>query len=420
MFSLLEFGLIRPRIFPPPYPDQSKPIHKSPRRIPRPNYHLFHPDSPDFFVCFVFNVFLVAVGQHYFLYHKMSLDFSPGSTQAHGLYGHTELDQALNSLQNGESTSHHQLGASGLSSGGFDPNDGLDVPDHSSYDMFSNSPTTSFGTQHYRTNASSSSSLGPNYGMSGESVYSHSFGDSVHSFQGSNPYDVVHTSYGSEKITPLTPNDPMQPPPLFSMQSGMNNAGKDYSSQSGYPSLLPDRRTSNVSNTNNYGSDYPEDYSMDGINNAMNLNHSSHSAQQYQERLGHYQHDGRFSSGTSSAVPSHMPLHHNHGPEVLRGVAPQSTHSFRPDATGFGEMYPYMAPNLAGDLSLHMPGVDDTLARMKLQGQSGIGSSSDLQTFMRFVLHLMIQLFVLICPVSALFWINLLEPIIVLHLASAQ
>jgi recombining binding protein (suppressor of hairless) len=84
-----------------------------------------------------------------------------------------------------------------------------------------------------------------------------------------------------------------------------------------------------------------------------------------------------------------MQLHHNHGPDVLRGVAPQSTHSFRPDVTGFDDMYPYI-PNPTGDLSLRMPGVDDTLARMKLQGQSGMGSSNDLQTFIRFVFDLVI------------------------------
>lgn len=347
----------------------------------------------------------------------MSLDFSPGSTQTHGIYGHAELDQALNSLQNSESSSHHQLGG-GMASGGFDPTEGLDVPDHSSYDLFSNSPpTTSFGTQHYRTNASSSSSLGPNYGMGGEPVYSHSFGDSVPSFSGSNPYDMVHSlpsSYSSGKISPLTPNDPMQPPSLFPLQSGMNSVGKDYPSQSGYPSLLPDRRT-NVSNTN-YSSDYPEDYNMDGVNNGMNFTHPT---QQYQERIGHFQHDGRFPHPGPTAVPSHMQLH-NHSPDVLRGVAPQSTHSFRPDVTGFDDMYPYMGPGPTGDLSLRMPGVDDTLARMKLQGQSGMGASSDLQTFMRYVFNVISLIFVLICSVSALFWINLLGPTIVLRLASAQ
>jgi hypothetical protein len=310
----------------------------------------------------------------------MSLDFgAPGSAQAsHGMYGHAELDQALNSLQNGESASHHQLGG-GLSSNGYDHAEGLDVPDPSGYDLFSNSsPTNSFGTQHYRTNASSSSSLGPNFGMSGESVYSHSFGDSIPSFSGNNPYDMVHSlpsSYSSGKISPLSPNDSMHPPPLFPLQGSMNSAGKDYSVQGGYPSLLPERRTSNVSN-NNYSSDYPEDYNMDGVNNGMNFPHPN--LQQYQERLGRFQPDGRFPHVGSSAVPPHM--HHNHGPDVLRSVAPQSTHSFRPDVTGFDDMYPY---NPTGDLSLRMPGVDETLARMKLQGQAGIGSSNDLQTFIR-------------------------------------
>jgi hypothetical protein len=191
---------------------------------------------------------------------------------------------------------------------------------------------------------------------------------------------MVHSlpsSYSSGKISPLTPNDPMQPPPLFPLQSGINGVGKEYSAPTGYPSLLPDRRTSNVSNTN-YGLDYPEDYNMDGVNNGMSFSHPN--LHQYQERLGRFHPDGRFPHSGSSRIPPHM--HHNHGPDVLRGVAPHSTHTFRPDATGFDDMYSYMGPNSTGD-HLRMPGVDETLARMKLQGQAGIGSSHDLQTFIR-------------------------------------
>jgi hypothetical protein len=314
----------------------------------------------------------------------MSLDFSgPASAHAsHGMYGQTELDQALNSLQNGEPASHHHMG--GLPHSGFDHADGLDVPDHPGFDLFSNSsPANSFGSQRYRTNASSSSSLGPHYGIGGEYAYSHSFGDSVPSFSGGNPYDMGHgmsSSYGGGKISPLVPNDPMHQPSLFPPQSALNG-GKDFS-QNGYPNLLADRRTSHMSNTS-YGSDYADEFSMDGANNGHNGMNFNPPMQQYQDRLGRLQPDNRFSQSSGPAsVPS---MHHNHGPDVLRSVAPQSTHSYRPDIAGFDDMGPYMGPSPTNDLSLRVPGVDETLARMKLQGQASMGTSNDLHTFIRYV-----------------------------------
>src|ERR1700735_1399752 len=124
---------------------------------------------------------------------------------------------------------------------------------------------------------------------------------------------------------------------------------------------------------------------MDGTNNNHNgMSYPHPSIQQYQDRLGRFQPDNRFSQPLGSpAVPSHM--HHNHGPDVLRSVAPQSTRPYQPDITGFDDMQPYMGASPTADLSLRMPGVDETLARMKLQGQPGMGSSNDLHTFIRFV-----------------------------------
>ena len=327
--------------------------------------------------------------QQYSRARSMSLDFgAPASAQvSHGMYGQADLDQALNSLQNGEAASHHHMGG-GLPHNGFDHVDGLDVPEHSGYDLFSNSPpANSFGSQRYRTNASSSSSLGPQYGMGGESVYPHSFADSVPSFSGGNPYDMSHSlpsSYSSGKISPHTPNDPIQQPSLFPSQGGMNGGGKEFPPQNGYSSLLPDRRTSHMSNTS-YNSDYQDEFAMDGTNNNHNSMNFGHPAiQQYQDRLGRFQPDGRFSQpSVSPGIPSHM--HHNHGPDVLRSVAPQSTHSYRPDLSGFDDMHPYMGHSPTGDLSLRMPGVDETLARMKLQ--TGIGSSNDLHAFIGFVFN---------------------------------
>lgn len=352
---------------------------------------------------------------------NMSHDFNgPVSTQI-PMYGQVDIDQALSSLHNGE-PSHHHLGG-GLPHNGFDHPDGMDIPEHSAFDMFSSSPSvTSFGSQRYRTNASSSSSLGPNYGMGGESAYSHSFADSVPSFAGGNPYDMGHSlssSYSSGKISPLTPNDAMQQPPsLFSHQNGMNGGGKEFSPQHGYPNLLPDRRPSNMSNTS-YNSDYSEEFTMDSVSrdhNGMNFPHPA--MQQYQERLGRFQPGNHFSQPLNPpSVPSHM--HHNHGPDVLRGVAPQSTHSYRPDIPAFDDMHTYMAPSPTGDLSLRVPGVDETLARMKLQGQVGIGASNDLHAFIRFVsdslcMHSVLILF------AARFWTNTFERITDSRSASVQ
>lgn len=297
----------------------------------------------------------------------MSLDFgAPGSQAPHGMYGQ-ELDQSFNG---GDHTSNHNLGGT-LPANGFDHGDGMEVSESPNYDLFSNSPTHSFASQRYRTNASSSSSLGQNYGLGGDSVYSHSFNDSVPSFHSSNSYDVGHSlpsSYGSGKVSPLTPNDAMQPPSLYNSQSGINGIGKEYPSQNGFSNLLPDRRTSSV----NYGSDFPDDYGMDGVNNnGMNFQHPG---AQYPERLNRFA-DSRYSSG----VPTHM---HNHNPEVLRGAGPQSAHTFRPDGSEY-DLSSYMG-SPTSDLSLRMPGVEETLSGIKLHGQSGVGNH-DLQSFIRFV-----------------------------------
>lgn len=291
----------------------------------------------------------------------MSLDFAvSGSQVPHTLYGQ-DLDQTFNG---GDHPSNHNLGGT-LHTNGFDHGDGMDLPESSNYDIFSNSPAHSFASQRYRTNASSSSSLGQNYGLGGDSVYSHSFNDSVPSFHSGNSYDVGHSlpsSYGSGKVSPLTPNDAMQPPSLYSSQNGI---GKEYPSQNSFPNILPDRRTSGI----NYTSDFPDDYVMDGVHNTgMNFQHSG---VQYPERLNRF-HDPRYSSG----VPPHL-----HSSEVLRSAG-QSGHTFRPDASEY-DLSSYMG-SPTSDLSLRMPGVEETLSGMKLHGQAGI-SSNDLQSFIRFV-----------------------------------
>jgi len=312
----------------------------------------------------------------------MSLDFTGSASThvPHGMYGQGDLD----SLQSVEGASHYHMGG-GLHHNGFDHADSLDVPEHPGFDIFSNSQTNNFGSQRYRTNASSSSSLGPNYSIGGDPTYSHSYADPVPPFSGGNPYDMGHglqSSYSSGKVSPLTPSDPMQQASLFSSQNGISGGGKEFAPQNGYSNLLLDRRTSHMSNTS-YGSDYPEEFAMGGANNNHNgMSYPLPPIQQYQERR--FQHEQRYSHPSgSSAVPSHM--HHNHGPDVLRSVAPQSTHHYQSDITGFDELHPYIGPGPTGDLSLRMPSVDETLARMKLQGQASMGGSNDLHTFIRSV-----------------------------------
>lgn len=285
--------------------------------------------------------------------YTMSLEFgAPGSGQVpHGLYGQGDLDQALSGLQNGDRAAHHNM-SSGMVANGYDHGETLDVPEQGGYDMYSNPQSpSSFTNQRYRTNASSSSSLGPNYTIGSDAMFAHPFADSAPSFAGGNPYELGHSlpqSYSSGKISPLTPNDNMQQHTLF-------NGGKDYSAQNGYPSLLPDRRS-----VNGYPSEYSEDFAMN-----PNQGVPYPDAHRYQER---FQNDPRF-----AGVPPQM-QHHNHGPDILRGVAPQSTHS-----QGYEDMQ-YMPTN-----GLHMQGASESLSQMRLAGPTGASPSSDLQSFIRSV-----------------------------------
>lgn len=85
------------------------------------------------------------------------------------------------------------------------------------------------------------------------------------------------------------------------------------------------------------------------------------------------------------SVPQHM--HQNHNGDLMRGVAPQATHSFRPENGGgsnavpsFDDMPNFLAPNPQVDFPLRMSSnVGDDLARLRLAG------AADLQTFIRYV-----------------------------------
>ncbi|KAF8623071.1 hypothetical protein AX15_006489 [Amanita polypyramis BW_CC] len=257
----------------------------------------------------------------------------------------------------------------------------MDNPDHSPYDIFPNSANPgSFSSSRYRTNASSSSSLGPSYGVNSDTLYSHpSFNDAVPSFNGPNvnPYDMMNgisSSYSSGKVSPLTPSDPvggLHGPSGFPPSIG----NKDFS---GYPDI-GDRRLPSVV-PNGYHSDFPEDYALGNISSGLPSFPPSQ-LQPFQERVGRFS-DGRFAPSASN-VPPH--LQQTHSAEMMRGVNPHATtHSFRDtQVSGYDEIPSYLQSNPHNDMAIRMPPIDDPLSRMKLQGHPIMGTSNDLQTFIR-------------------------------------
>lgn len=308
----------------------------------------------------------------------MSLDFPSGNGQPpHSLYSQPDLDQPFN-MHNSDSSStspsHPHIGGS-LQQHTYDHPDRMEATDTTNYDLFPNSSSgASFSSNRYRTNASSSSSLGHNYGMHSEGVYSHSsFSDSVPSFNGSNtnPYDMISSlpsSYSSDKISPLTPSDSV---------SGLHHSpaypsGKDYPTP-GYGDMS-ERRLPNGSSTG-YQSEYSDEYGIGGVNNGLSFPPST--IQHFQDRLGRFPPD-RYNHASGPTIPSH------HGPDILRSVAPHATHSFREGGVaGYDEMPHYIGASPHQDVALRMPSVDETLARMKLQGHPIMGTSNDLHTFIR-------------------------------------
>ncbi|KZT26670.1 LAG1-DNAbind-domain-containing protein [Neolentinus lepideus HHB14362 ss-1] len=231
------------------------------------------------------------------------------------------------------------------------------------FDLFNNG--NGFASPRYRTNASSSSSLAPSYGMAGDSMYSHSsFGDSVQSFHGanSNSYDMIHSlssSYSSGKVSPLTPSDPsMQHSPVFPGALGPNVIPKDFPGQHVFPDI--DRRLPN----GNFPSDFHEDYAVNG-GLGLGFNGPAH-------------HIARFPGPMDSRFPSQLQHHAHH--DILQGVSPQATH-FRPNGIPGFDDSPFMTPNPATDLRLGMGPDDHLLAGIR--GLGGFNNASDLQTFIR-------------------------------------
>jgi recombining binding protein suppressor of hairless len=319
---------------------------------------------------------------------RMSLDYSAAGPHApSGLYGQPDLDNAPNSMRHSEALASSPPLRRGAGNLHAHHQEGLDLPEHSNYDLFTTSSgqNGSFTSQRYRNGASSSSSLGHNYGLNTDGGYPHpSYGDSVPSFgsPGSSPYDVVHSSlpsssYSSSRVSPLTPNETIVGlPHSFSQTFG---SSKEYPPQP-YPELLPDRRMT-------YQGEMQDEYSAHSLNNGLPFQPPTPT--HFQDRLPRFQNSTRFPQSSGTAGTAHLQHGHGHAADQLRGVTPQATHTYRPEGgvTGYGDLSQYLSPNPHAELSLRMPtSVDETLSRMKLHGPtSAMGASSDLQSFIRSV-----------------------------------
>ena len=300
---------------------------------------------------------------------NMSIDFQQSNT--HSLYPQPDIEQSFIHSSNSSSPTHPQL--NNHLHHPFDQSEPMDTADHHSYGLFSDSSSSApFTSQRYRTNASSSSSLGPPYGINSENMYSHpSFTDSVPSFNGSNgnTYDIM-SNISSGKVSPLTPADSVNG---LHHSPAFPQSGKEYP-PSGFGDIH-ERRLPNVG-SNGYQSEYPDEYSMGNLNNGLPFGPSA--MQHFQDRLGRFPSD-RYAHQAGPPVPSHIPNGHNS--DLLRGVAPHATHSFRDGGLpGYEEMPHYLGPSHP---EMRMHAVDETLARMKLQGHPIMGASNDLQTFIR-------------------------------------
>ncbi|KAF8210582.1 hypothetical protein K438DRAFT_1809954 [Mycena galopus ATCC 62051] len=236
----------------------------------------------------------------------MSLDYH------HGMYAQSDLDPGFNAHPDGNGAPHHP--------------------------HFENPEGHAFGSG-YRTNASSSSSLGPpRYGaLNGDAMYHSTFDPNYPS--NPNPYADIASYNSGGKVSPLTPTDPSihHPSPFSS---------KDYPPN--YSDLGPDRR---LPSANSYPSEFGND------------DYSFGAGQHFQDRL-----PPRFSPDTR-----HLP-----GGDLMRSVAPNATHSYRHEP--YEEPMPHYISN---DMRSGMADVDNTLREMNLQPARPLGNSTDLHTYIR-------------------------------------
>ena len=153
-------------------------------------------------------------------------------------------------------------------------------------------------------------------------------------------------------------------------------SGKDFSPQS-FPADFHDRRLHSVS-SNGYPSDYPDDYAMTSIPQNPSIPFSP-PLQQFPDRLARFPPE-RY---TQHNVPNLLPqMHPNHSTDIIRSAVQQPpTPSFRDN-----NIPSYNEIQYLGNSEMRIHAVDETLSRMKLQGNPVVGPSSDLQSFIRYVL----------------------------------
>ncbi|KAM5532835.1 hypothetical protein V8D89_013476 [Ganoderma adspersum] len=298
---------------------------------------------------------------------SMSLDFPPAPPQ-HSLYPQQDLDHPFSSLPNPDmSNNPHQHPPSHLPLNGhvLDRSDPMDVSDHGSYDIFSNSAqSSSLPSQRYRGTSISSSSMPSSYGLGGDSMYSQSpFSESLPQFHNPSPdpYGLMGnglpSSYSSGRPSPLTPNDTvgsLQHSSGFPLSNGQS---KDFHNGHDFPNVL-DRRMS-------YTSDYNDDYN--NMNSSMGLGGFPTSLPPFQDRR--MQPESRYPPSVIPplSLPSHL---QNHSPDLVHGVNPL-------DFARGGDM-PFMA-NSHMDYP-RLSGIDESISRVRLNGS---GAATDLQTFIR-------------------------------------
>ncbi|KAJ6499044.1 hypothetical protein C8R45DRAFT_101859 [Mycena sanguinolenta] len=252
---------------------------------------------------------------------KMSLDYH------HGMYAPSDLDPGFNAHPDGNQPHHRH----------FDAPEGH-----------------AFGSG-YSTNGSSSSSLAPpRYGLHNDGMYPSGFGDASYS-SNPNPYGDIGSYNGGSKVSPLTPTDPVggihHPSPF---------ANKDYP-----PTYSADFGGDRRIPPGNYPSELNEDYSFG-------------SGQHFQDRLPpRFSPDNRFNH---SGHPPPPPNHLSSGPDLLRSVAPNATHSgYRHEP--YEESMPHY--NMNNEMRSSMAAVDNTLSEMNLGPARPMGSSTDLHTYIR-------------------------------------
>lgn len=184
-------------------------------------------------------------------------------------------------------------------------------------------------------------------------MFSHDSVPSFHS-QSAGPYDMmgsISSSLSSGKATPLTPSDPTGGLPFSSGPT--NGIKQDFSD------LMSDRRLST--------SFQSDDFSL-AVNSQPNF--GSATLPPFSDRIPRFPSDGFLSQTQLQGHPS----------EPLRSAPPQATHNRFDGGTSYDEISNFLIPNPQNDMGLRIPGVEDTMIRMRM-GQ--MGASADLHTFIR-------------------------------------